>query len=351
MLMVIFGAGASYDSVPPISTRHLLATVSEIRCRPPLASELFEVRDNFDEAAAAFPRSRPLISLLRVASETAEGPVLEAELEKYQQEANDYPRRFAELLSLRFYLQRVLLECSQWHDLASGISNYLGLLSRVDTFLKQGEEICFVTFNYDLLMEKALVEFKGSPTSIDWYISGSHKLLKVHGSVNWGRVVRDRKIDPAALTTEDQIREQMIEDAPYFIGEGVSQIYELSTSVVAGDASSLLFPAIALPVQGKTEQSFECPEEHLQLLRERIPATTRLLVIGWRGTENHFLELWRAVAPKATPRVLIVSGSASAAKETAENLIAGGLGGSIETSPLGFSGWLGSGTIDGFLTN
>jgi hypothetical protein len=52
-----------------------------------------------------------------------------------------------------------------------------------------------------------------------------------------------------------------------------------------------LVPAIAIPVETKTE--FECPESHLDCLREMVDSVTKLLIIGWRGAENHFLRLLR----------------------------------------------------------
>ncbi len=61
MLMVVFGAGASYDSFPsglPNSTDW------EDR-RPPLANELFDNRPAFGPVVSRFPRCQPIISRLR----------------------------------------------------------------------------------------------------------------------------------------------------------------------------------------------------------------------------------------------------------------------------------------------
>ena len=53
---------------------------------------------------------------------------------------------------------------------------------------------------------------------------------------------------------------------------------------------------------------FECPEEHFAALTRAIPEVTRLLLIGWRGTEQHFLDLWRENFPKGLKRVQVVAG-------------------------------------------
>jgi hypothetical protein len=50
-----------------------------------------------------------------------------------------------------------------------------------------------------------------------------------------------------------------------------------------------------------------------------LPRITKLLMIGWRATENHFLDLLReGIHPQL--RVMSVSGSVDGAKESVENL-------------------------------
>ena len=71
-------------------------------------------------------------------------------------------------------------------------------------------------------------------------------------------------------------------------------------------------PAIAIPVQEKSD--FELPETHKDMLVKCIDATTDLIIVGWRGMERHFMNLWWAktppeYAPEGPPhlkRVLIV---------------------------------------------
>ena len=48
-------------------------------------------------------------------------------------------------------------------------------------------------------------------------------------------------------------------------------------------------PALALPVVTKSQ--FICPPAHLDRLRELLPKVEKILVIGWRGSEKHFLKL------------------------------------------------------------
>lgn len=49
------------------------------------------------------------------------------------------------------------------------------------------------------------------------------------------------------------------------------------------------FPAIAIPVEKK--QTFQCPQHMIDELTALLPKVTKIFVIGWRATEDHFLEL------------------------------------------------------------
>jgi hypothetical protein len=53
--------------------------------------------------------------------------------------------------------------------------------------------------------------------------------------------------------------------------------------------STPVFPAIAIPVEKKN--TFECPQDILDQLVALLPKVSKILVIGWRATEAHFLAL------------------------------------------------------------
>ena len=78
-----------------------------------------------------------------------------------------------------------------------------------------------------------------------------------------------------------------------------------------------LFPAIALPLVQKT--SFECPEDHLRTLREALPDVTKILIIGWRGTEEHFLTLLREHL-KNPPTMMTVASGVDEASQVGSDL-------------------------------
>src|SRR5438270_4277647 len=82
MLMVVFGAGASYDSVPskrPVDS----LSITEAQFRPPLANQLFEPRPWFVEIMKRFPDCQAVIPYL----EGRIGGSVEQELERLQSEA------------------------------------------------------------------------------------------------------------------------------------------------------------------------------------------------------------------------------------------------------------------------
>src|SRR5438128_263155 len=117
MLMVIFGAGASYDSISslrPASGDPLLHPN-----RPPLADELFQVREPFGDALSRFPRCHPIVPYLQSIPKDSS---LEHELEKINGEAVEIPdRRLPQLAAVRYYLQFIFHQLSQsWVRVGAG---------------------------------------------------------------------------------------------------------------------------------------------------------------------------------------------------------------------------------------
>ena len=78
MLLVIFGAGASYDSIPTYPPGTHIPTGDTLNKfhRPPLANELFENRPVFAEAITYLPECAPIVPRLR----SLKGESLEAAL-------------------------------------------------------------------------------------------------------------------------------------------------------------------------------------------------------------------------------------------------------------------------------
>ncbi|SRR6266849_3164487 len=238
MLLVVFGAGASFDSVPHFPLR---ASAYEI-FRPPLANELFGDRRPFVEVMQLYGDFLPLIPRLR-------GEVqVEQILARFQEEAETYPKRYRQLAAIRYYLQRMLLDTqAAWLLQHHGITNYGTVLDEIDRWrVEAKEQVCFVTFNYDTMLEEAMrqvLQFNiGSMAS---YVDREdYVLLKLHGSVNWGRVIEGGFPNPPIRT-----QQQLIDVASDL---KISDTYVLDqNSPMLQHNDLLLFPALAIPVEKK----------------------------------------------------------------------------------------------------
>ncbi len=332
MLMVIFGAGASYDSLVDITPGAV-----ETQLRPPLANQLFERRGPFEPAVQEYGECRPIIPQLR---QLAQNTNLEKVLEALRAEGEYDDQRHVQLHAVRYYLRHVIGVCSQaWPNETRGVTNYSNLVDRIRNWgVRSREPVAFVTFNYDTMLDAACRDVHGFvPTNINSYISRDDFLVfKPHGSIDWVRAV-DERMDVSKTTDKLQIEHALI-------GLGKNLVLRPGHHLLSStDGAGMLegrftYPAIALPVETKNE--FEFPDAHLQKLRSVIPEVTRILIIGWRGTEEHFLKLWleRAWPPPVNRRVVVVSGSPAEAEQVAARLGVP-LQGQFLTAPGGFS-WL-----------
>ena len=287
-----------------------------------------------------FPACFPIVPYLQ---QRPSGQTVENILEKLRDESPEYPERIRQLASVRYYLQALLSRVvAIWtDDVGKGITSYKTLLDQIERRRKD-DRVCLVTFNYDTMLEDALAVVGAAVRRIGDYISPNSRywLIKPHGSVNWGREIEHPAIDVSRPS------EKIDSDV-------IAKVHELRLTqnyVVVPEATTRakplpLFPAIAIPVETKSE--YECPLEHLDKLRECLPNATRILVIGWRATEHHFLKLLAEKLP-ANVRWLVVAGGAEGAQEVIGNLNAVGIPGDYQASDLGFSRFVVHREGDGF---
>jgi hypothetical protein len=292
MLTVIFGAGASYDSAPSYGPGAGIPNADQLNMyhRPPLANELFQDRPMYAQTLERFRECLAIVPQLR---HLREGDALESVMQRLQAEAEHYPRRREQLVAVRYYLQWILSQgCSAWRSVIHNVTNYRSLLDQIESARRTNEPVCLITFNYDTLLEDALCDF-GLHIKDDLaeYVQGHpfYRVFKLHGSVNWGRILRN-KIRSQNPTDPNLVAAEWIRRAAEL---DVTDEYVLSPgfpTAVIGDRSA--FPAIAIPVE--TGKRFECPSALIDVLRTLLPQTSKLLVIGWRATEEHFLEILKA---------------------------------------------------------
>lgn len=104
--------------------------------------------------------------------------------------------------------------------------------------------------------------------------------------------MRDTKVDTRDIKL---VIHQIMEQADgikltkkYSLGNAADPISTFGSPVV---------PAIAIPVQTKTDDTFDWPDSHRAYLKQLLPQVTKILIIGWRRKEAHFLNLLREKLP------------------------------------------------------
>lgn len=320
MLMVIFGAGASYDSCSSFPPQEIPFSDG---LRLPLANQLFRAIDPFRAISKTYSPCQPLFPYLESHSN------IEEELEKFRARAESDPDTARQLLALQYYIRDVIRECeSRWSARTHGVSNYKTLLDQIRTH----PEVCFVTFNYDTLLEIALAGIGVQIPNIAAYVSiPKYQLFKLHGSTNWQRCVlaRNTTINISAEPGDDEL----LYSSPNFDHDSVVN--------KIGDPFQTLspvryyaYPALAIPTVSKS--SFICPDEHIRILKEFIPKVTRILIVGWRGAERHFLEMLADGLPKPV-RVMAVCESPQASQDTLDQLSRAGIDGRMLAAGGGFT--------------
>jgi hypothetical protein len=174
MLMVIFGAGASYDSFEALRFPNV------VESRLPLAKQLFDRR--FGEDYRLFPKCGPLIQRLQQPNISVEN-----QLEDFQKEAIRYPTRLVQLAAIRYYLGYMLSRCqSDWTtQVTKGVTNYTTMIDQIALQRNFADKVCLVTFNYDTLLEHALIDNNIPLNTIPDYVRSDFKVIKLHGSINW----------------------------------------------------------------------------------------------------------------------------------------------------------------------
>ena len=177
---------------------------------------------------------------------------------------------------------------------------------------------------------------------LDSYVRDSFALIKPHGSVDWVQLL------PPSRSAMPQGMKSVVQFAAYADlngGEIVPRSY-------LNRHSELWHPALAIPLdKGKT---FVCPPMHLHYLRERLAWVTHILVIGWRATEQHFLDVLSERLPKNRSLSLCIvdkGDGAVAARQNLENA----LGDVIKFEPImihsdGFSDFVRNSAVQEWLS-
>jgi hypothetical protein len=326
VLLVVVGAGASYATVgdgDSLLQVEGLPTVLPSDARPPLTQGLVGPGLLQDQILARYPMAKPLVAELRDVLASPSPRVVapfEQLLADYERSAADNPARRRHLMALRFYLRDLLWACTDYSTqpgMGSGMTRYHRLVNELHHWAHlHGRHVCFVVFNYDLILENACRDVFGFAID-DLSSHVTHPLVSVvkpHGSVNWvWPVQRGSQFGSRALADETVIRDAAADSTPPLGSIAVAPAPPHRKWM--GTAPTAV-PALALPVAGKSE--FVWPEAHESFVRDRLRTRVRgVLTLGWRGMEPHFLDLLPPLVREGS-RLALVTGGPTAQRDADE---------------------------------
>jgi hypothetical protein len=320
--MVIFGAGASYDSCSSFPPEQWPRGGTAWH-RPPLAKELFLNVPQFRGISRTYDRFQPLLPDLEAQEN------VEAILEGFREKAVSDVECRRQLWAVQYYLRELINYCqANWINHTHGVSNYRTLLDQV----RECNRVCFVTFNYDTLLDSALQSFDHPLRTMSEYTSGpKFSLIKLHGSIDWKYWIPKTTTN---LQRNDQPQPQDLIRAALSVGDRAIIDKDGNTPSETKIELHFYLPALAIPTA--SNQRFVCPPAHIQALGDAIRHVTRIAIVGWRAAERNFLEMLATGLPNEV-EAIAACGNTDAAEATLGRLSAAGIRGKFQASPGGFT--------------
>lgn len=319
-LLVIAGAGASYDAFPYVPGY----SVAE-GYRFPLADELFNTSIQYLDIQRSYPAILPIWNRLH----DRRGQPVEQILNTFQEETRHNRDRFSQLVAVRYYIQDLIWQCDTRYAQDAAIpSNMMTLLDQIEAARcrEPGRaQAAFLTFNYDCLIEGALTNRGHNFPDMDSYIRPNRpKLFKLHGSRNWVRPAFNLPMDPADMSRREVCRTfgmqfHELSDANFGAIQKIRSLNATNAQVHSdgGPTNHVALPAIAIPITQKDK--FECPDSHVEALKTVLAEVRCVVTIGWRGMEDKFLRMLREHATRRIQGICI-SGDKGRATEVANRL-------------------------------
>lgn len=287
MKLVILGAGASFDSIYDFFDQE-----ENMPWRPPLANELFDTRRNFLNIIHNYPGGKYYLSQLNAINDVEDFFQKQWHFIKNNR-AVDLASAF---INLNYCLSGLMFMISSEYQ-NIGLSNYDILVQKAYEYaLNKKEDVIFVSFNYDTLLEHAVSKIyfgDNRKLNIEDYIKFPLKIIKPHGSCNWVKrffkefqVPETQNISDFLFETKMSLREinKNIEPEIYTVDNPLGGIYYGQPN-----ETWRCFPQILIPLKDKDD--FILPESHNKYLEENIWKTSEILIIGWKGTEAKFQNL------------------------------------------------------------
>lgn len=309
-LTVILGAGAAFDVVNFQSNQQ----VDDPSFRPPTTVNLFHTHKGWEDEYKKFPAVASLIHELR---QSLPGRHTSVNVEDFLKALRDSQKvhrndQFRQLpLYLQHYFYRISTNYCKWP------ANYSTLINRV--FDLDLNKVFFVTTNYDLLFDRALelnsaTEFSIDSTAPNKYIKNSDwAYIKIHGSVDWGRSIKESMIKnrdntlPALIDSVNQLGASL--------EEALEKEIVIDKTFINENERGLVYPSISVPIG---ESKFNCWPDHIQVLKNHLNQCQNYLIIGFSGYDKDILKMLDE-KEGGFGKVLFVSGSEASAHEAREN--------------------------------
>lgn len=308
-LTVVVGAGASHNCVDDNTNRFR----SDLT--PPVVQDLFENNDRFNEILRQYPKAEALSATIR--SRVRRKEPLESVL-KDLAAADDLLRK-KQFWHVPLYLQHLFYTVSNYYVTGGG-TKYQALVQAVQA--SQYAKVFYLTVNYDLFLDQAIQTAYGVTfDSLRSYWQDRCVLAKLHGSVNWGRVILNynpKKISANSdilliletldsdLQLSDQVR--VIPQLTYSArgGSELPNIEKQNKAVGSLRTTDRVthYPALSVPIEGKTD--FHADADQIENIRAFLRECSDFLVIGFSGLDEHVVELFRDVTK--VRKLEIVSG-------------------------------------------
>lgn len=289
--LIILGAGASHDFTHPGElgvVNHSERTVF------PLTDDLIRLVDREIEARySGFKTMRSLVQ----SSVFSKRKTFEECIKDWE----DYEQRTALLL----YLSDYFYKKSNDPQIEKFSNNFIALIDLIRK--SQAKAANIITFNYDLLLEKAIDPTLNKFTHLPDYINDSIRVIKIHGSCDWFTLMRKISANEdmyATLKKHPEYFEQPRKDIQ------TARWLERERSQLA---RFFFVPRISIPTT--FTKSYSCPEEHIKILEDSLLSTKKILIIGWKASDTFLLEKLKII--KSPISLTVVSGTKAHAAEIA----------------------------------
>jgi hypothetical protein len=323
-LFVVLGAGASFD-----------AATTPPGVPPPLVSQLFA--PSFNDILDQYPMAKNAAPDIRDAIKDREGVAavsLEDHLRlNYVHSEDELDRR--RYFSIVLYLQHVLWWVSVPDQNGQGRFDPDNMLRLINRVLASWDHVCFITLNYDLVLDRCLADLDPLDTMSKFIAYPRWSLIKLHGSVTWKFKIEDpdgvQMNNPPADLDRRLARDRILHT--WSLGHADLRYAQDDLGRHNG------FPALAAPLG--PEDELVCPPEHEEFVRQRLASADGidLLVVGYSAYDQSVLKLIRESGNRL--RTLFVVGADADMAGSVVQRIAEGVGHMPLAAAVGVHGGFG----------